>query len=406
MGVVYVDHGQHEKSQLADQWVKKRTRRWKLPYYSVILKPIHPASSETLLRERRYEILESIAKKNDYTRIATGHIFSDQVETLLMRIIRGTGTLGLSGIPKARDVFIRPFLETSRSEIYSYLRSRRLRWVEDPTNKDKSILRNWIRLELLPKIRNHANPNISQALHRLSVSAQRDNTALEEWAGNFPIQQVACHQVMVNQKLLKTLPPAIQSRLVLRMMQQISDPVTRIQQVHLERLLKHLNLGRSNNWIIDLGSNIQARAESDRFFITKNNSKKDDAFFLSMEAPGRYKLPGIGQFLWVRFEKGFCPDPRNANKVSFDSRKIAFPLFVRSLVAGDKMQLWGGVGSKKVSRLLIDAKVPKTLRKQMVVVVQEEKILWAPGLRRSLWYPVDDLSKVLTLELVKDKSRA
>jgi tRNA(Ile)-lysidine synthase len=116
----------------------------------------------------RYEFLEETRVKYRADRIATAHTLDDQAETVLMRLIRGSGRKGLSGIPPVSNgVIIRPLIETPRREIEKYLVSNGIRWIEDSTNKLRTIHRNRIRLDLLPELEKY-NPKIKETLSRTS----------------------------------------------------------------------------------------------------------------------------------------------------------------------------------------------------------------------------------------------
>ena len=125
---------------------------------------------EEAARKLRYQFLFELADTVRADRIATGHTRDDQVETVLMRILRGTGTRGLAGIPIRRGKLIRPLLGLAHLQLVNYCRKNHIAFVEDPLNRDKRFTRNWLRYELLPSIRRYY-PSVGENLLRLSRNA-------------------------------------------------------------------------------------------------------------------------------------------------------------------------------------------------------------------------------------------
>ena len=143
-------------------------------------------SFEEHARDIRYDLLHDAASSGGYNKIATGHTRDDNIETLLMRIVTGTGIYGLKGIPPVRDMIIRPLLGISASEIYEYLKTHRIQWREDSSNKNLSYSRNFIRNQLLPLARTRF-PMIDSAISGLSDVATDSIGLLDEFlSGAFP----------------------------------------------------------------------------------------------------------------------------------------------------------------------------------------------------------------------------
>ena len=189
LGVAHVDHRQRPGSAAFAGPLRRRCRRWSLRFHALALDAtrVPPGASEARMREERFAALERTAIDQGYQRVALGHTRDDQVETVLMRILRGTGTSGLSGIPPRREeLYIRPLLACDGAELGAYLAVRRLRFVEDPSNRDRGFLRNRIRHDILPLLRVKANPAVDQALLRLSRAASRDNDLLDRMTASLP----------------------------------------------------------------------------------------------------------------------------------------------------------------------------------------------------------------------------
>lgn len=174
--VGHVDHGLRTGSAEDADFVRDLARDLGLPF---LVRQVHchipGRSTEETARERRYEALREMAQESRASRIATGHTATDQAETVLLRLVRGSGPLGLAAIlPVTREGVVRPLLCTTREEVRDYLRSRGLPWREDPSNRDPRFLRNRVRQEVLPRMRD-LNPRIDFALAALAED-------LEAWS--------------------------------------------------------------------------------------------------------------------------------------------------------------------------------------------------------------------------------
>jgi len=189
----HVHHGWRGAAADADaNWVMTLGKRLDIPTVVLSITPEMKAaqsgqSLEEGARNSRYELLTRYAREQNCSWIAVGHTADDQVETILHHILRGTGLAGLSGMPAERflsdDVrLIRPLLEASRAEVLSFLAARNQEYRTDATNADVDLTRNRLRLELLPLLRDQFNPQVDQALLRLSAQAAESVRMLDQLA--------------------------------------------------------------------------------------------------------------------------------------------------------------------------------------------------------------------------------
>jgi tRNA(Ile)-lysidine synthase len=178
------------------------------------------SSSETDLRAARLHALESACGADEV--IATGHTRDDQAETVLGNVLRGSGTAGLGGIPRRRGPFIRPMLDISRHTARTVAGEIGLPFRDDPQNDDQSIRRNRLRSRLIPELAADFNPGIVDALVRLASAAGDDDDLLERRAATIPILE-RDGAVLVPTASLRTLPPAVASRVVRRALRMVGD---------------------------------------------------------------------------------------------------------------------------------------------------------------------------------------
>lgn len=188
---------------------------------------------EAAARRARYEFLEEVADRHRANFIATGHTADDQAETVLHRILRGTGVAGLQGIHEVRPLFgrqdiylVRPLLTFRHHELIAYLREIEQPFCEDPSNVDPRFTRNRIRHELLPLLERDYNRNVVQALLRLSETASGAQSAIDELVEDFVEEAVAFeeNQVIVNRDMLAGINPHLVRELFVRIWRDMGWP--------------------------------------------------------------------------------------------------------------------------------------------------------------------------------------
>jgi len=226
--------------QLCDKWavsLKTKTIKWGR---TVNLKTV----SEERARDRRYQALVQIARSAQTDIVALGHHQNDLAETVLMRIIRGTGSKGLVAMTPKREVsgltIIRPLLNASREEIEQYLSKNKLPHRQDPTNRQTTFLRNRIRHELIPLLQKKYNPNIVDVLSRLSQSTTGDYELLENMAHDAYDDALTSASVKGTVKLkissLRSYPQALR-RMVLRLaVEQVKGNLRLLTARHIDEM--------------------------------------------------------------------------------------------------------------------------------------------------------------------------
>jgi tRNA(Ile)-lysidine synthase len=191
--------------------------------------------SENNLRDIRYEFFEKLRKKNNFDFIAVAHNLDDQAETILMRIIRGTGLSGLAAMKYKNNKIIRPLLGVSRKEILKYLKDNKLKYRIDKTNESDKFLRNKIRNKLIPHLEKNFNPQVKRTIFNAAISIGEDYDLISE------ISRIAYQknkELKVNKIL--TLHPALQKRILLEAVMEKRGNLKDIEALHIEELIKAL----------------------------------------------------------------------------------------------------------------------------------------------------------------------
>jgi tRNA(Ile)-lysidine synthase len=293
-------------------------------------------------RRARLAALESLAAERHAQRIALGHQADDQAETVLFRIVRGTGLPGLGGIAYRRGPFIRPLLDVRRAEVLRYLRRRSIPFVEDPSNADLRYARARIRHHLLPLLAEE-NPRVVEALVALAAAAR---------AG------VPRDEGDDRDALLSTLP------------RRVRAVVGRLR-------------ARGGTAAVDLAGGRRVEISYGQVRIGTREAAR---------APGQpeaLRIAGPGAYRWlagtldVKEARGRANGGRQRGAAAeFDADRLDWPLAVRERRAGDRMRPRGGRGSRKLSDLMIDAKIARGARGALPVVTSARgDLLFVPGLR-------------------------
>lgn len=206
-------------------------------------------------RQVRYAFFEEVLQNTGAQKIATAHNKNDRVETMLMNIIRGSGTSGLKAIQvKRENKYIRPLIEIERKEIEQYCQKEKLQPRIDQTNEDIQYTRNKIRKCLLPYLEEEFNPNIVETLNRLSVIAEEQEVLLEEQIKKAyeetKIEETIGKQIVLDLKRFNVLEELLKKRLILHVVKQLLGTSQGIEKVHIEDIILLCNRNIGNKFLI------------------------------------------------------------------------------------------------------------------------------------------------------------
>jgi tRNA(Ile)-lysidine synthase len=344
-----VDHGLRPESGSEAALVAERCRALGIAceILSVDVKAARHAhvSWQEAARNVRLAALQDAAARLGCAHVALGHTADDQAETVLFRIVRGTGIGGLAGIPYRRGIFIRPLLDVRRKGIIAFLAKRRIPFIEDPSNTNRHYARVRIRLDILPLLARE-NPRVVEAL----LSLAQDARAI---AAGTPIRD----------------PLALPS-------------VPRRAAALIQRMAAE---GRGTRRVSVPDGEVVVSYGNVRFQPhVCQDSCPPSSEAVRVKGPGIYRLPGRSEGPAFKLEEGRRPALPPTAAAVFDATRIARPLEVRAWRPGERMRPRGGRCSRKVSDLLVDAKIPRDLRRELpVLVAADGNILFVPGLRPS-----------------------
>jgi tRNA(Ile)-lysidine synthase len=347
-------------------------------------------SFQAYAREVRYQALEDILQDRGATKIATGHTADDQAETVLMWMLRGSGTGGLSGIPPKRGArIVRPILDVPRSEIVAYLHERQLAYRMDSSNSQPVYLRNRIRRDLMPQLKGYA-PGIVNVLSRQAEMIREDHVYLEQIAAEaFQKMRVTQdeREIHLDRTALLALPLALRRRVVRHGFHQMNENTQGPRFDIIQGLLDCLECGQSG-WRMHINT-VDVGQEYDRLIFSKRETSAPNelSHFLPREIgvdlPGEVIWPLTGQHLKVSVKDvTWIARRQSPLEMHLDADTFTHDLRIRSWRPGDVFYPKGmGGRQKKLQDFFSDIKLPRSQRKKVPLLVSREGILWVGGLR-------------------------
>ena len=358
-------------------------------------------SLQAYAREIRYQALETILQERGATKIATGHTADDQAETVLMWMLRGSGTGGLSGIPPKRGArIVRPLLDSTRTDIVAYLDERQLAYRMDSSNSQPVYLRNRLREDLMPQLKGYA-PGIVNVLSRQAEIIRDDHDYLEHVAAE-AFQQMCVTQdereIQLDRPALLALPLAIRRRVVRHGLQQMNGNMQGPRFDVIQRLLDCLEHGQSG-WTIPINT-VDVGQEYDRLVFSKkgasplNDLGPSPLREIGIEIPGEVVWPLTGQrmALSLKHTQEISSQP-NSLKMHLDADTFTPELRIRSWRPGDVFRPKGlGGRQKKLQDFFADIKLPRSQREKVPLLVSPEGILWVGGLREDERFRVSSVT--------------
>jgi tRNA(Ile)-lysidine synthase len=399
LGAIHINHNLRKpNSDKDEEFCVELCKNWDVPFYAVSknvkkFAENNKLSIEEAAREVRYAEFKKAAKKYSYNKIATAHNLSDNAETVLLNLIKGTGLKGLAGIPIQRDNIIRPALPVSKPEIKNYLIANGILFRIDESNTNTAFERNLIRNEIVPIIKSRLNPSFENTLLNSSEIFRNYVKAFR-----FEADKYFYHAVEYSDKKLKIRLENIENQYL-------------VNDILNEALIRHLNYNGSfddfkkitslktkkNGKIIELKGDIIAYKENGLIFIQRTQKTTDFT----------EKTVTLGEKIAVNNKEDMYISLINKNEISYTNNKkeefisgdkIEGALVVRRWKAGDKFKPLGLNGEKNVSDFLNEERIPLLKRQNQLLLTNKEKIIWVIGLRIDDRYKLtENTKKVLSL---------
>ncbi len=411
LSVVHINHMLRGKDADADEaYVKELCKEMNLPFYPyrIDVRAMTKAlstSEEEAGRKARYDAFFEVLRNKKANKIAVAQNMNDQAETLLMRLARGSGLDGLSGIDYMREgVVIRPLLDTSREDIEAYCKAHNLKPRIDQTNLKPIYTRNKIRLELIPYLAENFNKKIVPNLWKTAKILKEDKDFIYFFADE--AYEKCCkkkteYRIDIEKIAFNELHIAIKKRVILRTLKDLGVEKD-IGTVHLDNMI---NIIKDNKTSVgmDLPYDLRIEIGYDNIHITNKKEKNIcQRFCYEIEWGKNIQIKELNAVISseVLLNKG-----QEISKIDhikyFDYDKLNGPLMVRTRRAGDRFSPLGMKGSKKLKDFFIDEKIPKKDRDHIPLVCCGSEVLWIIGYRINDKFKVDaETKRIVILEYI------
>ena len=411
--VAHINHGlRGTESDKDEEYVKKFCEILNIEFESKKvdineISRLRNISSESAGREVRYEFFKELMKKFSAQKVAIAHNANDQAETILMRIMRGTGMDGLIGIRPVRDnIFVRPLINTTREEIEEYCSKNNLNPRIDKTNLEAIYSRNKVRLQLIPYIQENFNKDIIQVLNRLSYTIKVDNDYLEVAAKEkFKKYCDINREKVIISKEAFLEHESIITRILRLAINNLLGSLYNFEKIHIYDIIriqrcstgKELNLPSDVNVINNYGDIVIYRNK-------KQNVKPKIAEYILLDGINVIEDVNIKVGIKLISAEERLDFKHNKWIKYFDYDKIKGDMTLRFRRDGDRFTPLGMNGSKKLKDLFIDLKVPKEERDEIPLVCFGGNIAWIIGYRVSEIFKIDQNTKnVLEVKIEREE---
>jgi len=383
LSVIHIEHGIRGAESVADaEFVRQLAASFGLPFHLREANiPEIDGNLEQAAREVRQNFYLELIRSGTLDRVTTGHTRSDQAETVLYRLLRGSGLAGLAGIlPVTEEGMVRPLLELRRGEIEAWLHEHEIRWREDATNQDRAYARNRLRHEILPLLRESFNPQLDEALANLATLAQDEETYWEpEVARHLP--PATDHQPLILPvSQFASAPPALARRLIRRTFKQVKGDLRQIDFAHVERVLAMARSSDGSDRVILPGLDVYRSFDWIRVARPEFGAGRERDFSFALEAPGSVELARANSRITLQIEKKPADDGVRATVVDeLDWLRFSNSpsLELRNWRPGDQYQPMGHSKREKIKFLFQEARIPLWERRNWPIITYNGIIVWA-----------------------------
>ena len=333
--------------------------------------------TEDIARKKRYDFFDKLVTKYKAKYLFTAHHGDDLIETIMMRLVRGSNLKGYAGIPKisSNDNYkiVRPLLYLDKNEILNYLNKNNIKYVIDKSNDNTKYTRNRYRKQLLPFLKNE-DKNVHLKFLKYSESLEKNNNYIKSIVQNKIVNIV--NNNIIDIMLLKEEDEFIQEKIIEYVIENIQkDYIFNISDEQFKNILSLIN--NNGNKEISLSDNFIARVSYNKLYIEKRKelSKYEIVLNNNLCILDKYYFEFISE-----------SKSKSNNIIRLNSKEICLPLIVRTKKEGDKIKVKNLNGTKKIKDIFIDNKMDKIKREEYPIVCDSKNdIIWVPGIKKSIF---------------------
>ena len=374
----HVNHNRRDESDQEQEDLEKFCKKNKIIFECRKIEKWGDDNFENEARTVRYNFFEELVENHGAKYLMTAHHADDLMETILMRIVRGSTLKGYSGfsriVDKGNYTLIRPLITVTKAEIEEFCKENDIKYCIDKSNFDLSYTRNRYRHTILPFLKNE-NPNVHKKFLKFSEilleNSEYINREVEKvfikvfQNGTLDIEKFIQHDKLIQTNIIYTILEKI-----------YGDDLLIIGDAHVDLLFNLINSNRSNS-VVHLPNNVIATKAYNELYFNYYEEKIDD---YEIEINKLVNLPN-GKI--IEMIEDDINDNSN-NIIRINSKEVTMPLYVRNRKNGDRIEVKGLNGSKKISDIFIDKKIKSNDRDSWPIVLDSsDTIIWVPGIKKS-----------------------
>ena len=372
----HINHNVRKESQKEQQYLKKYCEKNNIIFETTTLGKFSNKNFENEARQKRYQFYQEIINKYKAKYLFLAHHGDDLIETIIMKINRGSNLEGYAGIKriskKNNYYIVRPFLKYTKQDLINYNQTNNITYFIDKSNFDLKYTRNRIRSKILPLLKEE-NPNIHKQFLKYSTTLLEYHNYIEKEITN--ILETTYQNNTLDLNKFNSLDPFLQKNLLYKILTNYYNNLPNIiKEKNIKDIIKLIN-NKKPNLSINLPHNIICQKEYQKLKIKKENYKTSH-YKIKIK-----KETSINNFT-IKLINKTTEDGNNICRLN--SNNIALPLYIRTRKDGDYIEVKGLNGKKKIKKIFIDKKIPKTLRDSYPLLVDSnDNILWIPNIKKS-----------------------
>ena len=374
----HINHNVRKESNAEEKYLKEYCKNNSIIFESYKITKYNEKNFENEARKKRYAFYEKILKKYNSHTLLLAHHGDDLIETVLMKISRGSNLEGYAGIKTYSQVkdytIVRPLLSLTKEEIIKYNKDNKIKYYIDNTNNDITYTRNRIRKNILPLLKKE-NKNIHKSFLNYSNTLQEYYNYVEDVTKE-KINKLKDNNTIDLDKFNKE-HPFIQKSIIFYLLSEIyNNEANIIKNKHIDDII-NLIKNKKPNTSLHLPKNITVVKEYNKLLFIKDvNTKKENNYL--------YKFTNKIKINNIIIEKIKKKDTNGNDVCRLNSNNITLPLYIRNKKDGDIIYLYGTEGKKKIKDIFIESKIPLAKRKTYPIVTDaNDNVLWIPNIKKS-----------------------
>lgn len=385
--VVHINHSLRDVADFEEDFVRNFSKSLNIDFFSKKVDVLSLArnekkSAEETARNIRYAFFDEVAEKTGANKIAVAHNANDNAETVLMNLIRGSGSTGLCGISTLNGKIIRPLLYAKREEIEKYVKENNLTVMVDKTNSESVYTRNKIRNDVIPNLL-EINPDFISAVSRCTDILKQERAFLDKIVSEkYKEVKARKDEVILSRSKLLSLDGYLKKAILRRAVFEFRGSLTDVGFFNLDNAIKIIDSAQSGA-VVTIFDNLKIKISYDSLIFFED--EESIHFNYELKIPGTTYIKELNAVIKAEvIDAGSVPDKfSDRSKCFFDIAKTGKKLYVRERKEGDSIYLSGMNGKKSIKKYFSDIKLPEGERNRVPIVTNGSEVVWIAGFRSS-----------------------